>query len=428
MGRGGEKRMQKSFDLANPALVAFVQDHQYNYVSHEEFLSLSMPEGVSHEEAWEVLSFARCLQARPYIEAGDEDGALAETHYYWVATPSMLEVFAQLAYLCNDSNPLAKDLEKLKGKEALQDLLVEELRAATLRDGLEVEREELGALVRGEELNSSDQLILVKNCLRILDDLSVAASTGSLSALSPEELLALYNALCSGVPEMALKPLRTLADDLPLLKKERSEWLQDVARNINSPYHWGPHHFFGMLMSSDIFWENRPFGQFDGLMELIVWHYACLYHHEPALRFVPLSKMRLDWEHGLIPVDSPIFEHGNAIVKSRFGEDSTPYVQVMARLLERGVERLQAIARKAREADEARKATIAADGRLTLRQKSFLQSLVDDPNKPFTLVDYQQRFDIALSTARADMEGLVRMRWLEDEFEGKRRVYRLRKS
>ena len=36
--------------------------------------------------------------------------------------------------------------------------------------------------------------------------------------------------------------------------------------------------------------------------------------------------------------------------------------------------------------------------------------------------------EFALSTARADMEGLVHMRWLEDEFEGKRRIYRLRKS
>ena len=191
-------------------------------------------------------------------------------------------------------------------------------------------------------------------------------------------------------------------------------------------YHWGPHIFFDMIMNADIFWEMCPFGQFDGLMELVVWHYSCFYHHVPTLRFVPLSKMRLDWELELVSKGSSVFKHGTAIVESRYGLDCTPYLQVMTGLLERGVERLQVIAMRVREADEAHKQIVSADGRLTLRQKSFLLDLMDDPGRGFVLADYQHQFDIALSTARADVEGLVSMRWLDDGFEGKRRVYRLR--
>ena len=420
--------MRESLDLVSPALSAYIQANQYDYKSYEDFLSLPVPEGVSHEEVWDLLSFVRSIQGRPQVESDcNEADGLAQRDY-WVATPAMVETFTRLAYYCVESAPLVQDLEKPKSRELLQDLLIEELWAASIRDGLSIEREVISALVHGEAVEPSEPELVLANCLRILERLAEVASDQHLPLLTIDDLLAMYSALSEQIATFSAEPLKTLANDMPLRSQELSAWLTDIVINVASPYHWGPHPMFSMLMNADIFWEMRPFGQFDGLMELVVWHYMCLYHRVPALRFVPLSKMRLDWEHGLMAVDSPIFEHGNAIIRSRYGIDSTPYVQLMTKLLDRGVERLQAIARKACELDAAHKEAIAADGRLTLRQKSLLQSLVDDPNRTFTLVDYQQRFDIALSTARADVEGLINMRWLEDEFEGKRRIYRLRKN
>lgn len=420
--------MREDLNLASPALIAFVQENQYSYVGLEEFLTLSMPDGFTHEEVWDLLSFTRCLQGRPKLNLKIDTSETLGQHNFWVATPEMIETFTKLAYLCSDTGTLIQELEKPKSQELLQDLLAEELWAASVRDGLQVEREIVGMLVRGEAMESEGHARVVANCIQILKGLFIESSQAGLPPLTAESLLAMHESLSVHVPTFVAEPMKTLADDMSLLQRELPAWLDDIVTNVDMPYLWGPHPLFSMLLCADILWESRPFKRFDGLMELIVWHYTCLYHRMSALRFVPLSKMRLDWEHGLIAVKSPIFKHGNAIIASRYGLDSTPYVQVMVRLLNRGVERLQAIAQKAREQDEASKEAIAADGRLTLRQKSFLQTLIDSPVRAFTLVDYQHEFDIALSTARADVEGLVNMRLLEDEFEGKRRVYRLRQG
>lgn len=419
--------MEDCIDVIDPSLILFIQENQYDYVSYEDFLSLPMPHGISHEEVWDILSFVRRVHGRPQVEICLKDENNMAQQAFWVATPDMIETFSRLAYVCGSASPLSQDLEKLKKRELLQGLLADEVWALSMRDGLEIEHEDIVAIICGETINSMAPLQVISNTLHVLSDLETAAFEDNLPALTLDTLYSWHHAICQNVPEFPVRPLKTLADEKHYLFQEE-HCIEGVIRDINVPSFWGPHQFFGMIVGVDTLVEWRFFAKWDGFLALILWHYACFYHHVPALRFVPFSKMRLDWEHGLLTMDSSLFTHGNAIVSSRYGHDFTPYMQVMTRLLERGVERLQAIVEKAHEQDENSREAIAADGRLTLRQKSLLQQLVDEPNKTFTLVDYQHRFDIALSTARADVEGLVSMRLLEGEFEGKRRVYRSRKN
>ena len=67
------------------------------------------------------------------------------------------------------------------------------------------------------------------------------------------------------------------------------------------------------------------------------------------------------------------------------------------------------------EIGERCKHLIFEDRRLTLRQKQLLADLVDNPLLVVDVGMYEKRFDIAASTARADLTRLVSLNFLLTE-------------
>ena len=75
------------------------------------------------------------------------------------------------------------------------------------------------------------------------------------------------------------------------------------------------------------------------------------------------------------------------------------------------------------EIGERCKHLIFEDRRLTLRQKQLLADLVDNPLLVVDVGMYEKRFDIAASTARADLTRLVSLNFLLTEFSAKKQVF-----
>lgn len=108
---------------------------------------------------------------------------------------------------------------------------------------------------------------------------------------------------------------------------------------------------------------------------------------------------------------------------SDFGVDSTPYLIQMVEFLKSGVDRLEGLVGKIEQGDCSTKAAIEADGRLNHRQRDILKAMVDDPELEIDVHDYQTRYDVVTTTARADLNRLVSLRLLLDEFRGRRQVF-----
>ena len=186
---------------------------------------------------------------------------------------------------------------------------------------------------------------------------------------------------------------------------------------------WGTSPVLSVIINADMVWEHAPFAVCNGLMEVLLRTAAWGMFGLSALRFVPLSHMRLDWERDLTDARQTPFRRGEALVLSDFGVDSTPYLIQMVEFLKLGVDRLEGLVEKIEQSDCSAKGAIEVDGRFNHRQRDILKAMVDDPELETDVHDYQTRYDVVTTTARADLNRLVSLRLLLDEFRGRRQVF-----
>lgn len=142
-----------------------------------------------------------------------------------------------------------------------------------------------------------------------------------------------------------------------------------------------------------------------------------------ALAFVSFSRALLDWELGLSSAQELPFAFGQAILHSRYGNNTTPYLRQLLQFLERGLDDLE------RETDamvaqfDRCRAALAADTRLNHRQQSLLMELVMNPSGSIDAATYERRYGVTLVTARADLKKLVQMGFLSLAEVGKKQVF-----
>ena len=144
----------------------------------------------------------------------------------------------------------------------------------------------------------------------------------------------------------------------------------------------------------------------------------------PALRGVPFSKLRFDWERGMADDSLVPYRYGEALVVSAFGVDATPYVEVMTRLTEEAVARLCRDVAHLTAESRGLADRIKEDWRLNDRQKQLLCAAVDDEELKVDILSYAQLCNASPSTARNDLSRLVQLGLCQMTLEGKKKVYR----
>lgn len=406
--------------LHNIEIIRFAQEEMYTYRYRDEFCAMPMPDDIDPEFMWEFVSFLRCMTGKPSVRAMVEGGAASlSEHSTWTTTPDMFATLNDIVSRANRCSQLWLLLEQLQKRPSAQQLIVEELEAAAFRDGIILERETLRELVCENRPPCSNEEQVLSNTLSLVRDLDTLATEPP----SVELFHHLYSRLEQGVESLSLVPYRQPCA-LPVAHTQtKREALEGVVKGSLVSCSWGPHPLIDTILNADVLWMMHPFEQFNGILEVLIRWRSYYAVGVPALCFVPLSKMRLDWERRLIGSPEAPMRFGEALVVSSFGMDSTPYIQQIINFLDRGLDRLTRIVNRIDEADAHCKKIIAQDCRLTLRQKQLLEAMIDNPDLIIDVSTYESRFDVVASTARNDLTRLVSLNLLFSEFKNKKQLF-----
>ncbi len=417
--------------LHDRAFMAFVQEEPYRYRAAEEYRDLPLPAGVDAGLARELVAFARRMRAMPLVADEEEGGP----HPYWVISPDMYGTVCDLSARAGVSSDLQAALCRLGSRPELQRLIERDVDAALKRDGVEVGFDALRALVAGSREPQGPCERLVANALAMMADEDVvphpappqpAGEVGT--PVEPSWLAGLYSRLVEGAAGLTDHPRRRIpAFEIIGVPESGPQTLEGLWTRIERAGRFEVHPLMDVVFVSDIMFDNGPFERFNGLMELVLRHALTRGIGLPALRFVPYSALRLDWETGVGPQDHAV-PYGQAAIVESYGVDSTLSLRESIGCLERGLRDLERVVRGIEERDAAQIAAIEKDWRLNPRQRDLLRGMVANPGQVIDALGYERTFGIAQSTAHTDLGALVRMGLLVVETEGKKRVYHLREA
>ena len=222
-------------------------------------------------------------------------------------------------YKRQPSAQLTQSLARLSTRPAIQQLALEELEAAGYRDGVDVEHEELREIVCDKRAPETPEERLFANARELIEEIEELAS----EPFNVELIAYMHERLALDTKGLRVEPRPSPAPKTSVPSPPSDQLLESIVAGCENPCLWGPHPLFGALINADTIWVTPAFERFNGLMELLIRWRSYYAIGVPALRFVPLSKMRLDWERRLVgPPDAPM-RYGEALVVSSFGVDST---------------------------------------------------------------------------------------------------------
>lgn len=412
--------------LHDTDVVRFVQEASCSYEPREKFFERGdIPAGLDPACAWELVSFVRCVNGRPTVRARmSADGEL-HTRAFWTETPAVHATMADVVARSDAASPLWTALRGRMRRSEVAQLLVEELTAACYRDGVDVGYEAVRGLVmeRRPPEDASEKLAARAACLFY----GLVSAADEAPRIDADFMRTTYARLTTEVGTVCTTPYAPVHPP----KRENAartgpELLGGIVESYSDELLWGTSPVYNVLLNADIIWDARPFDRFNGLMELLVRAAAFRRYGIPVLCLVPLSKMRLDWERDLLDPSVVPFRWGSAVVESSYGTDSTPYLECMVGFLQEGVGRIERLVERIVRREAACKVRVERDGRLNHRQCDLLSAMVDDPELEIDVHGYQERYGVVTSTARTDLNRLVALRLLLDEFRGRRQVFWVR--
>ncbi len=406
--------------LRDEAFMVFMQEQLEGYATEEAFFAQDMPAGIDPAAAWDFVLFMRRMAAFPRVKdtLSSKSGNLEE-RAYWCMPPQTLEVLGDLYAETDVASQLWQNVEPLLMHRRLHKPIVEDLYACALRDGFALDYEGVQELVRHRRAPINNEERIVANTIAVLEEIDRYAGP-----ITGEVLQRLYERVTEGVETFPGR--RRSLPQTPyteLFQRDPEKPFTEIAKRLAMDDAWGTQPLLGLIMSSAIIWSRWPFPHCNEFMELAIrWIYVRNVG-VPALRAVPATKLRLDWEMGLLHEDAVSFSYGEAVIVSDFGADSTPYLIIMTRLLAEAVERLRTEVDRICEKDAGEKAAIEGDARLSHRQQVLLCDMVDNPLLVADVATYAERFGTAVSTAREDLNKLVSLGYCLTEFVGKKQVY-----
>lgn len=392
----------------------FMQEAPYDY-DRDASADGYAPCGLSGELAQELVGFARRMRGMPFVSAGEANNA------FWVVSPAMQRDLFALVSRTSATSDLWRSLGEMLDRREMRRFVANDLEAAAVRDGIAVDREAIQAIACDGREPQTPAEALVARALE-----HARAGVSQLEGLG--DLEGLWLRLTAGFEDVASHSrYRMPVHEMLGGRHWNPPQLSDLWTCINNVDQREVHPLLGVLFASDMVFDAEPFARFNALTEFVLRSMLLDRWGMPALRFVPLSALRLDWELGIQPhlYNRP---YGKAVTPGPYGVDSTLMLRESIGFLKQGVARLEeAVAVVARE-DARRCEAVEADWRLNVRHKELLCELVRHPEQTVDALAYERRFGVAMSTAHTDLATLARLGFVDAQTVGRKQVYRLDKK
>jgi Fic family protein len=387
-----------------------------------EFLRVRLPAGKSAMETWDLLNAIRRTTGIPLPIPDLED------HEYWYAmTHQLRRSLTTIADLCRTGSFLDKAITETEGHQFLIRSRIDETIAAAKIDGLDISDSETTTMLRFDRAPRTANERLLSNTLALVSRLTDFVDR----PFSTELLMELRDLVLEGVDlsEIETTPhgeglmVFSYTDELRGALAERQ--LRRICAYANDESgDTYDHPIVRALIIRETLRLYRPISDASASVGRLAFRLYAIKHGLPVLGRLPISKVTLAWEQGLIlppvvfPDREPFFE------LPRYNErDLTPLLTISAQLLMLALRDVQDHIDAIRSRDEALRALLYHDPALNHRQRSILGRALHAPSAEFRIRYHQRNHGVAYTTARADLLELEEKGYLGRKLRGKAFVF-----
>lgn len=386
-----------------------------------EFLRMPLPEGRSAMRTWELLKAVSRTTGIPLPIPDLED------HEYWYTmTHQLARSLGTISDLCRTGSPLHQAISEAEGHQFLLRSRIDETIAAAKIDGVDIS-DQTASMLRYDRAPRTANERIVSNTLAVLERLPEFVDR----PFSTELLMELRDLVLEGVDLSEVKftshgggiMVFTDTDELRGALAERQ--LRRICAYANDESgDMYDHPIVRALIVREALRLYRPISSAPASVGRLAFQLYALKHDLPVLGLLPISRVTLAWEQGLVgppvvfPDRDPFFE------LPRYNErDLTPLLTISAQLLLLALQDLQDYIDSIKNRDEVLRAMLHRDPALNHRQRSILGRALRLPEAEFRIRYHQRKHGIAYATARADLLELTKKGYLKSDLRGKAFVF-----
>lgn len=410
----------KVFDT--PEFQAMLKRFAQRCITWEEFLSQSLPPGMSPLGMWELM---HRMSRYMGIELPIPD--LNDGEHWYRRTHELSDVVTIVTRACAPDSHLHRTMTSAGGQHFLMNVRIPETIAATQLDGLSISMKDADILLRLDKAPKNATEQLVYNTFYAIDHLSEFLH----EPFSRDLFVHFRDRLLKGVDMDALAtsraPLGTGLFEWPDAMVERfaDRQLDHIAAYANGET--GSQYDYDLLRAlilTDSFRFYRPFKQVSYQVGRLVAHLYALKHDLPVLGLLPASRAKLDWDAGrilppLVSFDRPTFEN----LRRRSPGDLTSLQTLAAQLMLVSLRVVEHYVEAWEKWDRELRQMLKNDPQLNDRQRSIVGRALRNAEAEFTIRYHKNNHGIAYPTARRDFLELVDKGYLELNQRGKTFVF-----
>jgi Fic family protein len=413
MGRYSSKESEQFTDLQR--LVALLGREDVRRALHDLTLSrtsisdVAVPAGLSQDETVALATAVKRVAA-VYSPIPDREG---RRHWY-ACTPRIRHALGVIDRYCTTDSLLYQTTRSRAGTRFLVQSNVDETVATAQLDGVDIDAGAAKDLLLTQRQPRTMEERLLVNQFRLTEQLGQLADR----PWTPETLLEIYARLAHGLPASMAH-----ADDHDRWT-ERQAMLADVCRYANTPNAEACEHpaTTALIIRAVIaYWHTFP--AYNGMMSRILFRFYALQQGYPVLGAIPISQSELRLlEHPHRQEEAS--PQSAELLEAYHESDATRWLDTQVTLLNHALDQFRMRMQRAATIDAAVVRELQEDASLNHRQRSIVSRALRLAGGAFRIAYHRTAHRIGYATAHRDFAELVRLGYLGEELEGRRKVFR----
>lgn len=383
---------------------------------------LSLPEGFSQDEIWQVVTAIRrqtaiLLPWKSYVDIGHA------ADVWYVLSRSIWTILSEFEARCRRGTLLDGLVSTYSGTHQIAHQIERDLIAALAQDGAPVDPERVHALLMDERQPQDDLDRLIMNFINLVAD----QESFTARRIGPGLLEELHYRLTRDVSEFQCTPLprpyQRLASSEYASPDSATAMIAKVAEAGGSDMLFHP-----AIRAISMYWlflDWRPLPSWNALVEVLVRRIALTKWGYPVLGWLPWSEAQLNWERGSVAEPRAFDEVIATILRDcGYGVDGTPIFYVMLRVVQAELDALEATAHDLLALDERLQESLNHNPNINIRQRTIIGNALRSPDKVQRIEPHRRLYGISYATARNDFLGLVEQGYLIKEQEKRAFTFR----
>lgn len=375
----------------------------------ESLVGLPLPAGLTREQTADLITALERFAAT-YSPIPDSEGRL----HWFVHTGRIRRSLSTLDQHCTTHSRLYERVTSRSGARFVVQSNVEETVATAQLDDVSISYETAKELLLMQRQPRTVEERLIVNHYRLSEELKGLVER----PWSPELLIELYGRLTHGIP-----PRLSHGDRIDERSRQAAH-IRDLCTYAESLRDdTSTHPALSASIIRAVTTHLDLFPAWNGMMSRILFRFAALKLGYPVLGYLPVSHSELMLRR-VLPDGLPVLHAEPPLLGMWHEMNSTPWLDTQLTLMVHALRQLSARMNRAARIDEAVQRELHADETLNHRQRSIIGRALRVPDATFRIGYHRTTHGIGYATAHRDFAELVQKGYLEEETEGRMKVFR----